>query len=261
MAVSLHCDSISAGYGGELIVKDVTLEIPQGKITALIGPNGSGKSTLLKVLGRQLPAASGQVWVGQRPLSSFGAREFARVLSFLPQQPVVPEGISVGELIAFGRYPYAGAFASLKESDHRAIAQAAEATGVSQLMDSSATALSGGQKQRMWIAMTLAQQTEILLLDEPTTFLDPAHQLAVLDLVQELNRQGRTIVMVVHDMAHAAKYSDHIVVLKDGEIVAQGPTPQTLDADLIQRAFGISTLMVTDPESGRELPIAYGIHR
>ncbi len=252
---------MSAGYGGELIVKDVSLEIPDGKITALIGPNGSGKSTLLKVLGRQLRPAAGRVVLDGRETSSFGAREFARRLSFLPQQPVVPEGMTVRELIAFGRYPYAGAFASLSGADMEAIETAARQTSIEDYLDADAMALSGGQRQRMWIAMTLAQETDIMLLDEPTTFLDPAHQVAILDLVQELNRRGRTIVMVVHDMAHAAKYSDHVVVLRDGEIVEQGSTAATLDSDLIRRAFGISTLMVRDPETGRNLPIAYGIQK
>ena len=256
MTNSLTCTEVSAGYGAELIVKDVTLEIPDGKITALIGPNGSGKSTLLKVLGRQLTPVSGGVDLDGRRISDFGARQFARRLSFLPQQPVVPEGMTVRELIAFGRYPYAGAFASLSEED-----QAARQTGVEEFLDVDAMALSGGQRQRMWIAMTLAQDTDIMLLDEPTTFLDPAHQLAILDLVQELNCKGRTIVMVVHDMAHAAKYSDNVVVLRDGQIVEQGPTQETLDSELIRRAFGISTLMVEDPKTGRNLPIAYGVHK
>lgn len=259
MPNSLSCRSICAGYGGEPIVRDVSLTIPEGKITALIGPNGSGKSTLLKVLGRQLRPDVGVVELDGRRISEFGAREFARRLSFLPQQPVVPEGMSVRELIAFGRYPYAGAFGSLSAEDICAVEDAARRTGVEGFLDVGAMELSGGQRQRMWIAMTLAQDTGILLLDEPTTYLDPAHQLAILDLVQDLNRRGRTVVMVVHDMAQAAKYSDYVVVLRDGEIVEQGPTDSTLDAGLIERAFGISTLMVVDPVSGRRLPIPHGV--
>lgn len=258
---SLGCTSMSAGYGAELIVRDVSLDVPAGKITALIGPNGSGKSTLLKVLGRQLRAESGQVTLDGRDIADFGAREFARNLAFLPQQPVVPDGMTVRELISFGRYPYSGAFASLSAADHAAIGRAAAATSITEFLDADAMALSGGQKQRMWIAVTLAQETGILLLDEPTTFLDPAHQLAILDLVHELNQQGRTIVMVLHDMAHAAKYSDHVVVMKNGEVLQQGPTQSTLDSGLIEQAFGISTMMVTDPETNRQLPIAYGIKR
>lgn len=257
----LGCSAVSAGYGGDLIVKNVSLDVPAGKVTALIGPNGSGKSTLLKVLGRQLRPAKGRVELAGRDITKYGAREFARQLAFLPQQPVVPEGMSVRELIAFGRYPYAGAFASLTANDHAMIRSAAQQTGIEGYLDASALALSGGQKQRMWIAMTLVQDTDILLLDEPTTFLDPAHQLAVLDLVQELNARGKTIVMVVHDMAHAAKYSDYVAVLKDGRIVEYGDTQETLTPELVAKAFGISAIMVTDPATGRSLPFAYGINR
>ncbi|MBB3025803.1 Probable siderophore transport system ATP-binding protein YusV [Trueperella pyogenes] len=257
----ITCTNISAGYGGPLVIRDINLEIPNGKITALIGPNGCGKSTLLKVIGRQLEAASGVVELGGRPADSMKAREFARRLAFLPQQPTVPEGMAARELIAFGRYPYTGAFASLTADDYRVIEEAAAATRVGDYLDRPAAQLSGGQRQRMWIAMTLAQQSSIMLLDEPTTFLDPAHQLAILDLLKELNREGRTLVMVVHDMVHAAKYSDQVVVMKDGRILAAGPTEQTLDCDLIARAFGISAMMVADPETGRKLPIAYGVRR
>lgn len=257
----LTCEGITVGYGAEPILKDITVDIPEGKITALIGPNGCGKSTLLKTFGRQLRPQRGTVTLDERPLGEFGAREFARRLAFLPQQPTVPEGMSVRELIAFGRYPYTGAFASLGDDDHAAITKAAEHTGVSDFLDHSAMILSGGQKQRMWIAMTLAQQSTLMLLDEPTTFLDPAHQLAILELVSELNAKGRTIVMVVQDMAQAAKFSDHVIVMKNGTIVDHGPTAQTLTPELISRAFGINTLMVKDPETGRELPIAYGIQR
>ncbi|WP_200829188.1 ABC transporter ATP-binding protein [Arcanobacterium ihumii] len=163
------------------------------------------------------------------------------------------------ELITFGRYPYTGAFASLTKDDHRVIEDAAAATQVLDYLDRPATQLSGGQRQRMWIAMILAQQSSIMLLDEPTTFLDPANQLSILDLVTDLNREGRTIVMVVHDMVHAAKYSDHVVVMKNGEILKSGPTEETLNSDLIERAFGISTMMVADPQTGRKLPLAYSV--
>ncbi|QOR45397.1 ABC transporter ATP-binding protein [Trueperella pecoris] len=257
----ITCINVSAGYGGPPVIRDIDLEIPSGKITALIGPNGCGKSTLLKTIGRQLGIEGGDICLGGRSIADFGTREFARRLSFLPQQPTVPEGMVARELIAFGRYPYTGAFASLAEEDHREIEEAASATRVLDYLDRPATQLSGGQRQRMWIAMTLAQQSSIMLLDEPTTFLDPAHQLAILDLVADLNRDGRTVVMVVHDMVHAAKYSDHVVVMKDGRILDSGPTKQTLDSDLIERAFGISAMMVTDPQTGRKLPIAYAVSR
>lgn len=251
----LACAGVSAGYGGPMVIKDIDVEIPAGKITALIGPNGCGKSTLLKVLGRQLTPTSGTVTLDAKALAKYKTRDFAHRLAFLPQQPTVPEGMTVRELIAFGRYPYTGAFATLGARDREIIEQAAAQTKVTEYLDKPAMDLSGGQRQRMWIAMTLAQHTDIMLLDEPTTFLDPAHQLALLDMVTELNRQGRTIVMVLHDMAHAARYCDHIVVMKDGRIIKDGPTESTLNADLIEEAFSISTLMVTDPVSGKTLPL------
>ncbi|MGV9192347.1 ABC transporter ATP-binding protein [Arcanobacterium canis] len=254
---ALRCAHVCAGYGAELVLHDVSCEIPAGKVTALIGPNGCSKSTLLKVLGKQLSQSAGTVEMAGEPIASLTARQFARSLSFLPQQPTVPEGMSVRELIAFGRYPYTGAFANLKDADYQIIDAAARQTGVEHLLDRSAVTLSGGQRQRMWIAMTLAQRTDIMLLDEPTTFLDPAHQLAVLDLVRELNQEGHTIVMVVHDMIHAAKYSDYLVVMNEGKIVDQGPTQSTLDSRLIDQAFGLASMMVTDPVTGRNLPVAY----
>lgn len=253
----IECAGLSAGYGNVQVLHDVDVTIPAGKVTALIGPNGCGKSTLLRVLGRQLGIQSGSVTLRGAAVDSFPARDFARSLSFLPQQPSVPEGMTVRELIAFGRYPYTGAFASLSPTDQDIIDQAAAQANVVDFLDSPAMVLSGGQRQRMWIAMTLAQQTDIMLLDEPTTYLDPAHQLAILDLVSDLNQQGRTVVMVIHDMAHAAKYSDHVVVMKEGHVLAQGPTEQTLTADVIAQAFGIATVMVTDPITQRQLPIAY----
>ena len=261
MAVSLHCDSISAGYGGELIVKDVTLEIPQGKITALIRPNGSLQIHVVEGLGQAVARSLGSGVGGAASAVEFRRREFARVLSFLPQQPVVPEGISVGELIAFGRYPYAGAFASLKEFDH--LCDCAGSRG------DRGIAVDGflGHRALWWAKAAhvdcydLGAANRDFASRRAHDLSRPSSPVGGVGFGAGAQSQGRTIVMVVHDMAHAAKYSDHIVVLKDGEIVAQGRTPQTLDADLIQRAFGISTLMVTDPESGRELPIAYGIHR
>ena len=256
-----RCEGITAGYGGTPILEGIDLALPEGEVTALIGPNGCGKSTLLKVLGRQLQPQRGSVSLDDKPIADFGTREFARHLSFLPQQPTVPDGMTVRELIAFGRYPYTGAFASLTVEDLRIIDEAAAQTSVAELLDESAMSLSGGQRQRMWIAMTLAQQTRIMLLDEPTTFLDPSHQLAILDLVRRLNEQGRTIAMVVHDMAHAAKYSDYVVVMKDGQILEHGPTVDTLNSELIERAFGIRTLMVADPDTGRNLPIAYSVKK
>ncbi len=256
-ARSLRADGITVNYGGPPVLQDVCLDIPTGKITALIGPNGCGKSTLLRALGRQQPIAHGQVFLGGDPIQKFSSREFARYVSFLPQQPVTPEGVTVREVIAYGRYPYTGAFGSLDRKDHTAIEQAASQAGVESLLDILATDLSGGQRQRVWVAMTVAQQTPILLLDEPTTYLDPAYQIEILDLVKELNATGRTVVMVVHDMTHAARFADHIIALKEGEVVAAGDTDQVMSSELVFEIFGIRCLQVQDPATGRMLPIPY----
>lgn len=254
---ALHAEAITVGYGGPDVLRDVSLQVPEGKITALIGPNGCGKSTLLRALGRQQPISKGQVHLGGRSIRKMSAREFARHVAFLPQQPVTPEGVSVREVIAYGRYPYTGAFASLGAEDHRAVEEAAERAGVTALLDIPATDLSGGQRQRVWVAMTVAQRTPVLLLDEPTTYLDPAHQIAILDLVRELNAAGRTIVMVVHDMTHAARFADSIVAMRDGQMLAAGETEDVMSAKLVEELFGISCLEVRDPETGRVLPIPY----
>ncbi|WP_246815868.1 ABC transporter ATP-binding protein [Corynebacterium auriscanis] len=253
----LSAEGITVGYGGPAILQDVSLTIPAGKITALIGPNGCGKSTLLRALGRQQPLSAGTVRLDGDPIRDLSARQFARRVAFLPQQPVTPEGVTVREVVAYGRYPYTGAFASLSAKDREAIELAAEKAGVKELLDSPATELSGGQRQRVWVAMTVAQQTPILLLDEPTTYLDPAHQISILDLVRDLNATGRTVVMVVHDMTHAARFADHIVAMRDGQVVAAGDTEEVMSAELVQAVFGIGCLTVKDPETGRVLPVPY----
>ncbi|MDU7286924.1 ABC transporter ATP-binding protein [Corynebacterium kroppenstedtii] len=256
-AEQLSAESITVGYGGPAILQDVSVKAPAGKITALIGPNGCGKSTLLRALGRQQALSAGCVRVGETSIRDLSPREFARHVAFLPQQPVTPEGVTVREVVAYGRYPYTGAFASLSDRDHEAIEEAAYKAGVAGLLDELVTELSGGQRQRVWVAMTVAQQTPVLLLDEPTTYLDPAYQIAILDLVKELNAAGRTVVMVVHDMTHAARFADHIVAMRDGEVVAAGDTDEVMSTELVSDVFGIGCLSVQDPETGRVLPVPY----
>lgn len=257
LAGQLEAEGITVGYGGPAILHEISLAIPSAKITALIGPNGCGKSTLLRALGRQQPLSAGAVRFNGDSIHDLSARQFARHVAFLPQQPVTPEGVTVREVIAYGRYPYTGAFASLNARDHEAIEQAASKAGVEELLDNPATELSGGQRQRVWVAMTVAQETPILLLDEPTTYLDPAHQISILDLVRDLNKAGRTIVMVVHDMTHAARFADHIVAMRDGQVVATGDTDTVMSAALIAEVFGMECLTVQDPETGRVLPVPY----
>lgn len=254
---TVRAEAITVGYGGPEVLKDVSLDIPAGKITALIGPNGCGKSTLLRALGRQQPLSTGHVFLGERSIHEIPPRQFARHVSFLPQRPVTPEGVSVREVIAYGRYPYTGAFAALSSHDHDVITKAARKAGVEKLLDQPATDLSGGQSQRVWVAMTVAQETPVMLLDEPTTYLDPAHQISILDLLAELNDAGKTVVMVVHDMTHAARFADHIVAMRAGRVIASGATDTVMSAELVAEVFKIGCLTVQDPTTGRMLPIPY----
>ncbi|WP_342318158.1 ABC transporter ATP-binding protein [Corynebacterium mayonis] len=253
----LTASGLHVGYGDDPVVRGVDVTIAQGEITVFVGPNGSGKSTLLKALGRHLPPLQGQVSLGGRNIFTLRPREFARSVAFLPQEPTTPEGVTVREVIAYGRYPYTGPFAALRPRDHQAIVKAAETTGVSGLLDVPATDISGGQRQRVWVAMAVAQETPILLLDEPTTYLDPAHQLGILDQVVALKRTGRTIVMVLHDMTHAARFADNVVALDRGRVVAAGPAPEVLTVELVHEVFGVECLSVTDPDTGRVLPVPY----
>lgn len=255
----LRVVGMSAGYGGPLILNNVDLKIPLGKVTALIGPNGCGKSTLLRVLGRQLKPSGGEALLGERPIWSIPSREFARHVAFLPQQPIPPDGLLVEELIAYGRYAYTGAFASLRKKDWQIVHAAAQRAGVTELLHEPAEGLSGGQQQRVWIAMTLAQDAPILLLDEPTTYLDPAYQLGVLELVASLAAEGRTVVMVLHDMSQAARFAEHVVAMHSGEIIRAGEVGDTLTEDLIKEIFQVDCLNVTDPRSGRRIPIPHTV--
>lgn len=254
---TLSATGLCAGYPGTRVLDHVDIELPANQVTALIGPNGCGKSTLLKTLGRQLEPTAGTVTLGGRDIREFRPREFARHLAFLPQEPDTPEGVSVRDVVAYGRYPYTGAFASLREQDHRAVEEAARQAGVADLLDTPAADLSGGQRQRVWVAMAVAQDTPVLLLDEPTTYLDPAHQIAILDLVTGLKAAGRTIVMVLHDMTHAARFADYVVALDAGKVAAAGPTEQVLTPALVREIFGIGCLSVTCPATGRLLPVPY----
>lgn len=255
----LRVVGMSAGYGGPLILNNVDLKIPHGKVTALIGPNGCGKSTLLRVLGRQLKPSGGEALLGERPIWSIPSREFARHVAFLPQQPIPPDGLLVEELIAYGRYAYTGAFASLRKKDWQIVHAAAQRAGVTELLHEPAEGLSGGQQQRVWIAMTLAQDAPILLLDEPTTYLDPAYQLGVLELVASLAAEGRIVVMVLHDMSQAARFAEHVVAMHSGEIIRAGEVGDTLTEDLIKEIFQVDCLNVTDPRSGRRIPIPHTV--
>ncbi|PIG97062.1 ABC transporter ATP-binding protein [Deinococcus sp. UR1] len=258
----LSTRDLRLGYGQNVIIPDLNLSIPAGQVTSIIGPNGCGKSTLLRALARLLPPGRGQVLLDGQALHTLTGRDIARRLAILPQGPTAPEGLSVEELVWFGRHPHQGRFPVRRPGDREAVEWALDQTGMRVFAGRALDDLSGGQRQRAWIAMSLAQQTDILLLDEPTTYLDPAHQLEVLHLAQRLNReQGKTVVMVLHDLNQAARYSDHLIALRGGEIYAHGPAAGVLTHDMLRDVFGLKAHLLTDPDTGCPHVIPYALTR
>jgi iron complex transport system ATP-binding protein len=244
----LRAEHITAGYAKAPVLRDVSLEIPRGKVTTVIGPNGCGKSTLLKVLARLLKPSDGHVFLDGERVDSMRPRQVATRLAMLPQNPVAPEGMTVRDLATRGRQPHQPWYRGWSPEDSRIVDEAMEATGVLDLADAALDELSGGQRQRAWIAMALAQQTPVLLLDEPTTYLDLAHAVEVLDLVGKLCRDtGRTIVMVLHDLSMAARYSDHLVVMKQGKLLTEGAPAETMTAGMLLEGFGLRAHVFNDP--------------
>ncbi len=256
---TLRAVSLALGYSDRRVIHDLDLEVPPGRITAVVGANGCGKSTLLRSMSRLLVPQGGTVLLDGRSVHRIPAKQLARTLGLLPQSPLAPEGITVADLVGRGRHPHQGLLARWNASDDAAVAQALEATETVSLAERSVDELSGGQRQRVWIAMVLAQQTDVLLLDEPTTFLDVSHQVEVLDLLTDLNlRLGTTIVMVLHDLNMAARYADHLVALANGGIRAAGDPREVLTEELIREVFGIESRVVEDPVSGRPLMLPMG---
>jgi len=257
----LSAESITLAYGDRTVVEGLQLDIAPGRITAIVGANGCGKSTLLRALARLLPPRQGRVVLDGKALHLRPSKEIARTLGLLPQRPTAPEGIAVSELVGRGRHPHQRMLARWSARDYAAVANALEATGVADLADRSVDELSGGQQQRVWIAMALAQETDILLLDEPTTFLDVAHQIDVLDLLTDLNRnRGTTIVMVLHDLNLAARYADELVAVRDGRVHAIGEPKNIVTASLVREVFGLDSTVITDPLSGKPLVLPSGRH-
>ncbi len=250
---------LSLGYDRACIIEQLDLAIPTGKITVLVGPNGCGKSTLLKGLGRLIKPRQGTVYLDGKSIATQPTKAIARQLGLLPQNPAAPEGLTVRELVAQGRYPYQGWFQPSSPEDDRAVEAALDITEMAELGDRALETLSGGQRQRAWIAMALAQDTDVLLLDEPTTFLDLAHQIEVLDLLYELNqRQGRTIVMVLHELDRACRYGDRLIVMKAGQIYAQGSPQEVMNASLVREVFDLECRIIADPVAGTPLCIPIG---
>ncbi|MDQ0975045.1 iron complex transport system ATP-binding protein [Neobacillus niacini] len=258
--VRLSTDNLSIGYGERLIVKSLRIEIPDRKITTIIGPNGCGKSTLLKAITRIISHQSGSILLDGKDISKVNTKILAKQMAILPQTPESASGLTVGELVSYGRFPYQKGFGRLTKKDYEVIDWALEVTGTIDYKFRPVDALSGGQRQRVWISMALAQETEIIFLDEPTTYLDMAHQLEVLELLQKLNHeQERTIVMVLHDLNQAARFADHIIALKDGEIVKAGNCEEVISHKVLKKVFNIDAVIGHDPRTKKPMCVTYNL--
>ncbi|WP_248926701.1 ABC transporter ATP-binding protein [Paenibacillus hamazuiensis] len=256
----LFAERLHIGYGETTIVGDLNLRIPDGKITALVGANGSGKSTILKTMARIMQPQSGGVFLDGKSIHRLQTKEVAKQLAILPQNPTSPEGLTVSELVSYGRFPHQKGIGSFSPEDKRMVAWALEVTGMGEFAGRPVERMSGGQRQRAWIAMALAQGTDILFLDEPTTFLDMAHQLEVLKLLEKLNREeGRTIVMVVHDLNHASLYAHHLVAIKKGAVIYEGSPAEVIHPEMLREVFGIEADVIADPRTGVPLCFPYGL--
>ncbi|WP_045821315.1 ABC transporter ATP-binding protein [Williamsia herbipolensis] len=254
--ITLGARDLSLGYGTDLIVDGLSVDIVPGAITAIVGPNACGKSTLLRGLARLLRPAGGQVVLDGADIASLNTKDVARKLGLLPQSSIAPEGITVADLVARGRFPHQKLFRQYSRDDQAAVRDALAATGITSIAGRPVDALSGGQRQRVWVAMVLAQQTPLILLDEPTTFLDIAHQIELLDLFGDLNAEAdRTVVAVLHDLNHACRFAHHVIAMKAGSIVAQGDPSEVITAELVEEVYGLRCRIIDDPETGTPLVI------
>jgi iron complex transport system ATP-binding protein len=254
----IETDRLDIGYEDLIIVQDLHLKLHKHKITALVGANGCGKSTILKAIARILKPEQGVVYLNGQALHTQKSKEIARQLAILPQNPEAPEGLTVAELVSYGRSPHQSGFAALSRRDKEIIQQALEVTNMLAFARRPVDQLSGGQKQRVWIAMALAQETELLLLDEPTTYLDIAHQYDVLSLLKRLNqKEGRTIVMVVHDLNHASQFADYMVAISEGKIAYSGTPREVMRPEILYEVFGIHSNILNDPVTGQPICLPY----
>ncbi|AVQ34236.1 ABC transporter ATP-binding protein [Staphylococcus muscae] len=251
---------VTIGYGDRVIVNNLDVMIPDGKITSIIGPNGCGKSTLLKALSRLLQTKNGEILLDGKNIQMQPTKEVAKKIAILPQSPDVADGLTAGELVSYGRFPHQKGFGRLSEQDKEEIDWAMRVTGTIDFKHRAVNDLSGGQRQRVWIAMALAQKTDIIFLDEPTTYLDISHQLEILELVQELNAEhGTTIIMVLHDINQAIRFSDHLITMKQGNIIKQGETQDVLSNEILEEVFNIDAELSTDPRTGKPMLVTYNL--
>ncbi len=258
-ATRLRGEQLRLGYGKQIVVDNLSVTIPEGKFTAIIGPNGCGKSTLLRTLSRLMKPMYGHVWLDGEQIQNFNTKEVARRIGLLAQNASAPGDISVRELVARGRYPHQPLFSRWSQKDEEAVVQAMRATAIESLASQPVDTLSGGQRQRAWIAMVLAQQTEIMLLDEPTTWLDISHQIDLMELLSELNRnQGYTLAAVLHDLNQACRYATHLIALREGAIIAEGAPKEIVTAELIERIYGLRCMIIEDPVASTPLVVPLG---
>jgi iron complex transport system ATP-binding protein len=261
LAHTLYVEGLTLAYDSHIVIEDLNLRIPQGKITGVVGANACGKSTLLRAMSRLLKPKAGRVCLDGKDIYHLPAKQLARTLGLLPQSPIAPEGITVSDLVGRGRHPHQRLFSRWHTADTEAVATALEATSTTDLAERTVDELSGGQRQRVWIAMALAQQTDILLLDEPTTFLDVSHQVEILDLLVDLNRsRGTTIVMVLHDLNLAARYCDELIALSNKQVFTVGDPAHVLTEEGVHTVFGLNSRIIIDPVSGKPLMLPIGRH-
>ncbi|MGY4690609.1 ABC transporter ATP-binding protein [Salibacterium sp. K-3] len=256
----LSTEHIAVAYNDHTIIDDMNIEVPEGVITSIIGPNGCGKSTLLKAMSRIMKPSGGAVYLNGRNIHEMKTKDVAKEMAILAQSPDIPQTLTVSQLVSFGRYPHRRGAGRMTAADKEAVEKAIVDTGMIEYKDRTLDALSGGQRQRAWIAMALAQETEVMLLDEPTTYLDMAHQLEVLELLESLNKQEeRTIVMVLHDLNHAARFSDHLIAMRDGDAKHIGHPSEVISKPVLRKVFGIDAHVVTDPRTGKPLCMTYDL--
>ncbi|MDR2135563.1 MAG: ABC transporter ATP-binding protein [Treponema sp.] len=257
---SITTENLALAYEENLVIKHLDMRIPRGKITAIIGPNGCGKSTALKALGRILKPRGGMIYLNGYDIHRLSTREVAQKMAILPQSPQAPAGLTVGELVSYGRFPHQRGFGALKPEEKKIVAWALEVTKLGEYETVAVDNLSGGQRQRVWIAMALAQQTDLILLDEPTTYLDLSYQLEILELLHHLNReQGRTILMVLHDLNLATRFADYMIALRDGDIIRHGPPEEVMTAEVLRETFHIEAEVIREPHTKRPVCLSYNL--